>query len=170
MNDRAHENLIELLKRFMDAPAAEAAADEIRTGEEFLEAYPAPVADARTLAALKVRMAVAARRRRRNVRILRAVGAVAAAVVVMSLIGLLGRSPTRSIPGVTYAGIIPNAIWESDDLATDDLDLAYYTSEIRRIEAQMRAVEAGDANTHGGDTLEELEMELMRIETEFWKG
>jgi hypothetical protein len=170
MNDHARENLIELLERFMDGPSAEAADDEIRAGEGLLEAYPAPAADARTIAALKVRMVAAAQRRHRKARILQGVGAAAAAVVVMSLIGLLGRGPTRSIPGVTYAGIIPTAIWESDDLATDDLDLAYYTAEIRRIEAQMRAVEAGDANTHGGDTLEELEMELMRIETEFWKG
>ena len=71
---------------------------------------------------------------------------------------------------MSYASIIPTAIWESDDLAADDLDLVYFTSEIRQIEAQMQALEPEESDAGSGGGPDELEMELMAIETEFWKG
>ena len=95
--------------------------------------------------------------------------AAAAAVIVLALIGLLGpRSANR--PHLSYAAIIPAAIWESDDLTADDLDLAYFSSEIRQIEAQMQALDAEDSDTGVGGALDEFETELMAIQTEFWKG
>ena len=100
---------------------------------------------------------------------LRGALAAAAAVIVIAMIGLLGPDSTSRTPMV-HAAIIPAAIWESDNIEAEDLDLAYFTSEIRRIEAQMQALEAGDSESHGSGTLQELEMELMNVEIEFWKG
>jgi hypothetical protein len=169
MRERTPENLTELLRRFMDAPAAKEAAEEIRAGERLLDACPAPLPDERILASLKVQMMAAALRQRWRVRIFR--GAVAAAaVLVMTLLVGLPTSGPETRPGMNFASIIPTAIWDSDDLAADDLQLVYFTSEIRRIEAQMQALETEDADVDSDGSPDDLEKELMAIETEFWKG
>ncbi|MCX5644447.1 MAG: hypothetical protein NTZ17_07150 [Phycisphaerae bacterium] len=169
MGDQAHENLIGLLQRFMDEPAARTAHKDIQAGERWLDAQPAPAPDALVIAALKTQMAVWALRRHRIRRLVHASVAAAAAVIVLSLIGLLGpRSTSR--PHLSYAAIIPTAIWESDDITTDDLDLVYFSSEIRQIEAQVRALDADDSDNGVVGIPEEFETELMAIQTELWKG
>lgn len=168
MRDRANENLTELLRRFMDEPAARAAHEDIQAGERFLEAYPAPTPEAWLVATIKTQMAVAAVRRHRIVRLVHGSMAAAAAVIVLALIGLPGpRSGDR--PPMSYAAIIPPAIWDSHDITADDLDLAYFASEIGQIEAQMQTLDAGESES-GSGTLDELEDELMAIQADFWKG
>ena len=168
MRDQAHENLIELLQQFMDEPTARVAHEDIQAGERFLDAYPVLTPDARLLATIKKRMAVTALRRHRIVRLVHGTLAAAAAVIVLALIGLLGPgSANRS--HVSYVAIIPPAIWDSDDMTADDLDLAYFSSEIGQIEAQIQALDAGESES-GGGTLDEFEDELMAIQADFWKG
>jgi hypothetical protein len=168
MRDQAHENLIELLQRFMDEPTARAAHEDIQAGERFLEAYPAPTPDVRLIATIKTQMAVAALRRHRIARLVHGSLAAAAAVIVLALIGLLGPgSANRS--HMSYVAIIPPAIWESDDITADDLDLAYFSSEIGQIEAQVQALDAGESES-GSGALDEFEDELMAIQADFWKG
>jgi len=168
MRDQAHENLIELLQRFMDEPTAQAAHKDIQAGERFLEAYPARTPDARLIATIKTQMAAAALRRHRIVRLVHGSLAAAAAVIVLALIGLPGPGSAKR-PHMSYAAIIPAAIWESDDLTADDLDLAYFSSEIGQIETQMQALDAGESEGASG-ALDEFEDELMEIQTDFWKG
>ncbi len=168
MTDQAHENLTELLRRFMDEPAARTAHEDIQAGERLLEAYPAPTPDTRLIASIKTQMAAAALRRHRIVRLVHGSLAAAAAVIVLALIGLLGPGPA-SRPHMSYAAIIPAAIWESDDITADDLDLAYFSSEIGQIETQMQALEAGESEIDTGAP-DEFENELMTLQTDFWKG
>ncbi len=91
-----------------------------------------------------------------------------AAAIVLALIGFFGR-PVREPSSVSYASLIPSAIWESDDIASDDMELAYFRSELRQIETQMEALEAGDGDLVATASLDDVEMELIRIDTEFWR-
>ena len=168
MNDGARTELYDLLKRFLDEPAAAQAAADIEAGERLLETYATPTPDSGLLRLLKAEMAVVVRRKRRRVRIVRASLASAAAVIAVAMAALLGPG-TGAPPATTYAGILPHAIWESDNVAADDLDLAYYSSEVRLIEAEMEDLEAGEGEI-SGRVLDDLEREWMQIETEFWKG
>ena len=169
MKDRAHENLIGLLQRFMDEPAAREAQKDIQAGERWLDTYPAPVPPSRVIAAINAQMVSAARRRHRIVRLVHTSLAAAAAIMILTLIGQLGpRSASRS--HALQVAFIPTAIWESDDITTADLDLAYFSSEIRQIEAQVLALETGDNETADSDASDEIEMELLALQTEFWKG
>jgi hypothetical protein len=168
MRDRAHENLIELLQRFMDGSAAKAAHNDIQAGERWLDACPAPAPGTQALAAIKVRMAASALRRHRITQLVRASVAAAAAVIVLASIGLLGPRSASQSPA-SLAALIPTAIWDSDDITADDLDLAYFSSQIGQIEAQMQALD-GDESELGVGAPDELEMELMAIQAEFLKG
>lgn len=169
MRDHTRENLAELLRRFMNDSEARAVQADIEAGERILEVHPAPAPSPGTLSRIKALALAAAVHRRRRVRIVRAGLAAAAAVILTVLVGQYDRRPA-SRPGVSFASIIPAAVWESHDIAAEDLDLVYFTSEIRQIEAQMQAIEAGETEMRGSNALDELEMELIAIESEFWKG
>ncbi|OHB64841.1 MAG: hypothetical protein A2Y77_16625 [Planctomycetes bacterium RBG_13_62_9] len=167
MEDRTRENLSELLEQLFGAGEARTAEEDIRAGEQLLGAYPAPGPRRQTIVRIKAEMALAVRRRRRIRRIFHE-SLAAAAVIAFALIGLLdlGR-PDQS--NVFQAAIIPAALWDSDNIAADDLDLVYFNSEIRRIEAQLGDLQAG-RDAPGRGAVEDVETELNQIETELWKG
>ncbi|MEN6576737.1 MAG: hypothetical protein ABFD90_10365 [Phycisphaerales bacterium] len=169
MRDHARENLTELLRQFMDESAAQAAQADIEGAERILDAHPTPAPSPHTLSAVKSLMVIAAARRRRRIHIFRGAVATAAAVVLTVLLGRYGSAPTDQAR-VNFASIIPTAVWESRDIAADDLDLVYFTSQIHQIETQMRDLEAEDVVPGDNDVLDNIEIELIAIETEFWKG
>ncbi len=169
MRNRAREDLAELLRRFMDESTARAAQTDIEEAERILEVHPAPVPSSATLSSVKHLMTAAAAHRRRQIRFFRGTVAAAAAVILTVLIGRYGNSPTGR-PHVNLGSIIPAVVWESHDIAADDLDLVYFTSQIRQIETQMRDLETEDVAPRDNDVLDDLEIELIAIETEFWKG
>ena len=170
MANRNQEDIRALFARFLDAGASEAAAEDIRAGERILDAHPAPAPDQELISYIKAQIAARLAQRRRR-RLLYRAFAAAAAVIVVTAIALLGPRPAPShAPTAAYASIIPTAIWESDDIAADDFELAYFNSEIQQIEAQMEALESGDGEVAPVESVEDIEMELIQIETDFWKG
>lgn len=169
MKQHAHENLTELLRRFMDDSAAQAVQADIEAAERILETHPAPVPSPETLATIRALTLAAAARKRHRTQIFRGAVAVAAAVILTVLIGRQSPAPTAG-PRVSFASILPTAIWESHDIAADDLTLVYFASEIRHIEAEIRALDSQETEIRRADALKELEMELVAIETEYWKG
>jgi len=147
---------------------AETAADEVRAADEMMQAYPVPQPRPEIVSGIKLQIGTQLSRRNEvSHPFYRFVGA-AAAVILVALIGFLGRGP-QTRPNLSHAALIPTAIWESDDLATDDPDIAYFASEIRQIETQMQSLEAGESENTGAKVLDEVEMELIRINMEFWK-
>ncbi len=167
MEDHAHDNLKDLLRQFFNRAEAEAADADIRAGERLLGEYPAPLPDRQTILRIKKQVATTAWRRRRIAQTLRRSVAVAAAVL-FALIGLFGRGPGGHAD-IFHASIIPAAIWDSDNIAAADVDLVYFSGEVRQIEAQLQALDAGD-DEPAGNTVEEMETELMQIEAELSKG
>jgi len=69
-----------------------------------------------------------------------------------------------------HTSIIPRAIWESDDIAADDVDLAILTSEIEQIEDEMLTLQLGESDGDSDTAITELEMELIETDSYFWKG
>lgn len=168
MEDRNRDNLSDLFGRFLGVDEGNAAAEEVRRAERLLELYPAPVPAPQVLADIKRQIAARLAHRHRFFRLATRLAPAAAAVIILALVGQFGHGPT-SQSHVSYASLIPTAIWESDDINADDAELAYYHAEIQQIEAQIRALEADESDSTGADTLHEVEVELMRIDTRFWK-
>jgi len=168
MEKQTRENLNDLLRQFLDSAQAKAAGEDIRAGERLLDACPAPTPSPETIVRIKGEVAATLARRHRITLIFRR-SLVAAAVIAFALIGLLDRGPDDPT-NAFQASILPAAIWDSEDITADDPDLVYFTGEVRRIEAQLQALEAGEGEAAGSGTVEELETELKQIETEFRKG
>jgi len=168
MEDQAHDNVNDLLRRFYDPREAQAVEDEIRAGERLLEVWSAPMPGRSVIVRIKADMAAASRRRRTIKRLLHS-SLAAAAVVAFAVLAMLNRGPTDQAVAF-QAAIIPAALWESDNIAADDLDLVYFTAEIGQIEAQLDTLEAGENEAARTRAVEQLEVELVQIDNEFWKG
>ena len=169
MNPNTRENLTELLRRFMDDSTAQATQADIEAAERILDDHPAPTPSCETLNTVRILTLAAVARKRHRIQIFRGAVAAAAAIILTVMIGRQNPVPMTD-PKVGLASILPTAIWESHDIAADDLDLVYFASEIRHIDAEIRALDSPETQVRRTDALRELEMELVAIETEYWKG
>ncbi len=172
MNSQNDENLKELFERFLSAEQAESGVEDIQKGEQILRQHPAPEPDNMLIANIKAEIAMRLPVKRTKIFTKTAYRVVcaAAAILVISAISLsLFDTPPLEPGQVQYASIMPTAIWESDDIATDDMDLAIFTIEIEQIEDELLALQSGEDISNGDSSLSELEMELVAINNDFWK-
>ncbi len=173
MDDRNQENLRELFEKFFDAEQAEGCVEDIQKAEQIFRELPAPEPDDMLIANIKAEIAMrlpAARAHRVRRIIYEVVGAAAAILVVAALSLQLFEKDVPQNGEFVYASLIPTAIWESDDIAADDEDLAAFTAQIEQIEDEVLALQSGEEAGNGDSTLVELEMELIEINSDFWKG
>ena len=173
MEDRNHENLRELFEKFFDAEKAEKCVEDIQKADQIFRDNPAPEPDDMLIANIKAEIAMrlqASRAHRFKRIIYEVLGAAAVILFVVSIsLQLFKNDPPR--PGdVVYASLMPTAIWESDDIAADDEDLADFTAQIELIEDEVTALQSGEDTGNGDSSVAELEMELIEINSDFWKG
>ncbi len=174
MNDGNREDLKELFEKFLDAEQAESCAEDVQKAEEILREHPAPEPDDMLIANIKAEIAMRLPAGRTYVfkQIAYKVVGIAAAVIILTAIGLrLSDKGGVESNGVQYASIIPTAIWESDDIAAADANLAIFTVEIEQIENELLTLQLGEDDGNGDRSVTELEMELIEINnSDFWKG
>ena len=174
MERRNEENLKELFEKFLDAEQAEMNVEDIQKAEEILREHPAPEPDAMLIANIKAEIAMRLPAKRAYVfkHIAYKAACAAAAVMFLTAIGLnLFHKGPRKPNGIQITSIIPTAIWESDDIAAADADLAIFTTEIEQIEDELMSLQLGEDEGNGDSTITELEMELIEINnSDFWKG
>ena len=172
MNSQNDENLKELFERFLSAEQAESGVEDIQKGEQILREHPAPEPDNMLIANIKAEIAMRLPAKRTNVftKIAYRAAYAAAAILVISAVSLsLFDNGARESGPEQYGSIIPTAIWESDDITTDDADLAIFTIEIEQIEDELRTLQLGESAGNGDSSLSELEIELVAINNDFWK-
>ena len=174
MEDRNNENLRELFEKFFDAEQAESCVGDIQKAEQILREHPAPEPDDMLIANIKATIALRlqASRARRIKRIIYEVVSAAAVILFVAAVGLqlfLQKDAPQNGDFI-QASIIPTEIWESDDIAVDDEELAVFTVQIEQIEDEVIALQSGEDTGNGDSTLTEMEMELIEINSDFWKG
>ena len=162
MNHQNQENLKDLFERFAGPQEAEQAADDIRRGDQILRQHPAPEPGRELLAEIKtqVRSSLQSTKTATLPRLAHRIAAVAAVLLIGALItiSLFEREPAPAPPAT-----IP---WD----VAQDRDLAAFSAEIEQIESDLLALQLGENGTNGHLELTELEMELMEIDADFWKG
>lgn len=166
MNDENKENLKELFEKFLDPQQARQATEDVRQGEQILSKYPAPVPDEKLVDDIKAKISKTLLHRKPTAFKYTAYRIAAAAVLIVLTsisVKLFDEAPAASVR-------IPAAIWESDDIAADDAELAVLTAEIEQIESELLALQLGDNGGNGSGAVTDLEMELVEINSDFWKG
>jgi hypothetical protein len=104
-------------------------------------------------------------------RIIYEVMSAAAVILFVAMVGLqLFQKPVIEPGMVNTASILPTKIWESDNIAVDDDNLAVFTTQIDQIEDEVTTLQSGEDAGNGDSTINEMEMELIEINSDFWKG
>lgn len=166
MSERNEENLRELFEGFVSPEQADEAVEDIVKAEQILRDNPAPEPSKELINSIKSQVTWSLLRRREHIRRMRyeAVAAVAAAVLVVATIGTKlfewGRGRTERI----YAASIV-APWEGEDPY-----LAVLTSEVEQIENDVLTLEKGRTNGRSKRAVDELEVEVIEINSDFEKG
>jgi hypothetical protein len=170
MNYPNEENLKEVFEKFLEPKEAEQAAEDMARGERILREHPAAKADDELIAGIKMKISgVLHRKTVAFRRIVYKTAVVAAAVILLAAIGTrLFEKGGES--GKAAASIIDGVIWESEGLAADDVDLAILAAEIEQIEDEVLALQLGEDGGNGSKAVTELEIELIEINNDFWKG
>ena len=173
MKNVDENELKELFGRFMGREEATRAAEDISKGEQILRNFPAPAPDEETISRVKAEIAHALVYRRIQAikRLSLRVAAVAAVVAIAAVVSLTmfeKKEPEKE--KVAMTAMIPAISWESDTLAEDDAEIATLIGEIDQIESEMIAMELGENGGNGQTDSTDLEMELVEINSDFWKG
>jgi len=166
------EDVKALFEQFVNSEQAEQAAEDFFKAEEILRSCPAPEPDGEVIAGIKSQIAWALLDRKENAFKRKALKAVAVAAVFIVIAALSVKLLEKQSPPqeIVYASIIPRAIWESEDIASDDANLSTLTAEIEQIKDELLALQLGDDGENGSGIVEELEMEFIEINSDFWKG
>lgn len=168
MKDRTEENLRGLFGQFMDSEQANAAMEDIEHGEELLRRWPAPEPTKELL--MEINGLISSRlaqRGRRHIRWFASrVAGIAAAVVIIASVWTAFHHEQRVVADPLG---VPTAIWESDNIAADDLNLASFRAEVERIEGELKSLLL-DEGSSSDSIIYEAELELRDIQGEFWKG
>ena len=173
MSGQNEENLKDLFEKFLNSEQTEQAVKDVRNGEQILREHPAPEPDNALVADIKAKISVSLRHRKTITfkHIAYRMATVAAVIIVLMAVSVKLFEKSSSEPKkLITASIIPSTIWESDDIAADDADLAILTAEIEEIESEVLAVQLSENGNNGSVYLDELETELMEIDSDFWKG
>ena len=147
--------------------------EDVQKAEEILRKHPAPEPNKELIANIKAEITAALLRRQSNAYkwIIYKAAAVAAALIIIMAIGLkVFEKNGGENESVIATSIIPEAIWESDCLADDDTNLTILNAEIEQIQAEIIALQFGDNGDNGSGAITELEMKLIEINSDFWKG
>ena len=172
MSGRKNENLKELFERFINNEQAKKAVEDIEKAEQILREYPAPEPDDMLIANIKAEIAMRLQQSKAHVfkRVAYKVAVAAAAIIILAVTTVRLFEIGGGEPEVHYASIMPTIIWESEDISTDDSALAILTAEIEQIESEILALQLGENGGNGETAVTELEMELVDINIDFWKG
>jgi hypothetical protein len=163
------ENLKDLFGKFLAAENGDAAAEDLRKGFDIFERNPAPAPDEKLTAGIKAQIAHHLLRTRRQSAVRTAYRAVAAAAVLLIIAALSVQLLDKQTPQPPIP-LLAAVIWDSNDIAADDAELALLAAEIEEIENELLAAQLGDNGLLEYDTTVEVEMELIEIDGDFWEG
>lgn len=171
MSSENRGDLKELFGAFMGPEEARKAAEDIKSADELLRRYPAPEPSGEVLLRIKARgTAELARRRRMHIWRTYAVTVAAVAAVLVVVGGVCLRlldSESRPVR-IEY---LSKAVWEADSIVEADSKLAYISAEIEQVQEQFRSILSPPKQEDTSvNELYEMEMELIAMENDFWKG
>ncbi|MHC4075505.1 MAG: hypothetical protein ACYSRZ_03725, partial [Planctomycetota bacterium] len=97
--------------------------------------------------------------------------AVAAVVLILAALSIkLFEKEVPTINNIQFASEAVDIVWESDDILADDSELAMLRAEIEQINSDLLALQLAETNDSEQLDITEVEIKLLEIEGDFWKG
>jgi hypothetical protein len=170
MNDRNEENLRELFERFVSTEEAESGIEDFIKAERILDEYPAPEPDKELVVAIKSEIAEAIRLRKEHTfrRFAYRLAPVAAVLIILASVSIKLYVRDSRLEGDVW--MMPPAVWDSENVAADDMDLAVFTAEVDQLEIEFTTLERAENGGNGQSDVSELEMDFVAISNDIWEG
>ena len=170
MNGQNKNNLKELFERFVSTEEAESGVEDIVNGERILEEYPAPEPDTELIAAIKSDIAETLRLRKEHTfrRLAYRLAPVAAVLIILASVSI--KLYVRDSRPEGDVWMMPPAVWDSENVAADDMDLAVFTAEVDQLEIEFTTLERAENGGNGQSDVSELEMDFVAISNDIWEG
>ncbi len=165
MKNENKENLKELLERFYSRQEVNEIYSDITETENLLKRYPAPDVDETVTNHIKAEIdEKLAKPAARYTTILLKTAAVAAVLFIVSFVSLSVFTPEPQ----AFDGTSESTTQIFDN---EDLEIAALTAEIEEVEREFSSLSLNDTQTsYYSDITEDLETELIDLDTDFWKG
>ena len=165
-----NENFDELLSDFFDREQARETQEDITAGDEILESFAAPTPSSATLEQIKKQVRVKLAAKQRRVLIGRGIqwAAVAAMIVILGLAASMFVDYQKPKSGEIMVAQADQKVWK--DLDEQDNELVMLVEEIDDIEKSLESIRLGEHGNGNGLGIMELEMELITVNNDFWKG
>lgn len=173
MNGRNEENLQELVGKFPGSENTAEVLEDLQRAEQILSESPAPEPSGELIADIKAKVseALAGKKVRDFRHAAYRVAAVAAVFIIFAGIAVkLRETGPVKIDRIQYGQPISEAVWETDDIAAADVSLATLIVEVETVEDEFIALQVDEGGINGYSELVELELELVEIDSDFWKG
>ena len=167
MTSRERENLKELLSRFMKDKAAHEAAQDIEKGDELFESFPAPQPDEKALTRIKNNIALTLKHKQTAYVFKQRIW-LTAGVAAMLAIGVFLTLKYEQNTTVKSTRVqIASAVWDG----SDDADISVLKDEVQTVQNTLAGVQVSENTSTGSNMAEnDLEMELIEIGSDIWKG
>jgi hypothetical protein len=165
VDKRNDENLRELVEKFFDPEQAQIYLDDIEKGEQILQNHPAPEPDEMLIANIKAEIALHALPRSATSvkRIVYVAASVAAAVIIITAVSTSLFEKTIDVEPGQGTQVASVFSWESYDIEA-------FNAEVEQIEDELIDLESGREELNGDNDVSEMEIELIEIAGDFWKG
>lgn len=171
MSNETKENLEELIDQFFTQQQAKGVLKDIETSEAILRENAAPAPADELIEEVKFSIAEKLKKQKEHSlgRLIYRATAVAAAIIIGVSLSVMFFAKDAVDKDIAVA-MIPAMIWESENLAETDAELATFTAEIEEVESDLVTLQLNETNGNGYNSALELEMEFIEIEGDFWKG
>ncbi|MCK5473533.1 MAG: hypothetical protein KAI59_05825 [Planctomycetes bacterium] len=169
MNNK-EENIKDLFGKFFGSEEIEKAMKDFQKADEILAQNPSPQPDEILITKIKAQMNHALLQRKTNTfrKMAYKMAAVAAVIIIAATVSIKTFENYNTKPQQTaYSINTQENIWEDENANPQTLTLA---EEIKQVEQDMIALRLDENNGNGEIITTQLEMELVEIESDFWKG
>ncbi len=163
MNADNEQNLKELFAKFVDSEQAEELSAEVIAADQIIDSFDAPEPDARILAAINANVARQLNARRSRQMIYRLVAAAVFLIIATVAVKIFQQTPVESQQLVMVT-------WEIEEVTSADAELSTLIAEIEQLEDDIMGLQYAEETASQSSELNELEIELIEIDSDFWKG
>jgi uncharacterized protein YlxW (UPF0749 family) len=163
MNANKEENLTELFAKFVDSEQADELAAEVTAADKIIDSFAAPEPDAEILSVININVKRQLNANRSRQMIYRLAAAAVFLIIATMAVKLFQQTPAET-PGLVMA------TWEIVEVTSADAELSTLIAEVEQLEADIIGLQYAEETTSQSSELNDLEMELIEIDSDFWKG
>lgn len=159
----------DLFEKFFSSEEIEKAIKDFQKADEILAQNPSPQPDEILITKIKAQMNHALLQRKTNTfrKMAYKMAAVAAVIIIAATVSIKTFENYNMPQQAAYSINTQENMWEDENANPQTLTLA---EEIKQVEQDMIALRLDENNGNGEIITTQLEMELVEIESDFWKG